>query len=251
MCVCACVRVCVCVCVCACVLWGGAGCRGSSLLSEWTRAFLQAEQTKQVWAQCSDVEIVAASSDEEPPPPPAEFQAAAAAAAAGESPSRRPVVCVGESLGLAVDECAGWVQLYDALGGEGWVGHDGASPAAARLDPCGGLEGWWDKTVVCVAERDYKHITEIYLMGAPTGDIKGRLPPSIAALIHLTSERPLSFFWMFALPPSLSLRRSHRCGDGSSVFGGHRSGRPATHRARPPPGAQDGLARPQPASISP
>eukprot|EP01051_Picozoa_sp_SAG22_P015798 SAG22_NODE_2123_length_2975_cov_22.253477_3_plen_84_part_00 len=76
-----------------------------------------------------------------------------------------PPVCIGASLGLAVDECAAWVDIFDALDGEHWVGHDGRTgAAAARLDPCGGLSGWWDKTVVCTAERDYKHITEIYLM---------------------------------------------------------------------------------------
>jgi len=88
------------------------------------------------------------------------------------------IVCIGESIGLDVDECAAWVELYDALDGNSWVGHNNASAAAARTNPCAALSDWWKKTIVCSKFRDFSHITEIYLMGL---DIHGVLPASFGA----------------------------------------------------------------------
>ena len=66
-----------------------------------------------------------------------------------------------------------------------YIGHTNETAAAARTNPCGALSDWWEKAVVCSSHRDYKHITEIYLMGvgAPgSRDVRGVLPPSIGGL---------------------------------------------------------------------
>ena len=115
---------------------------------------MQAEQTKQVWAQCSDVEIVHSKSSQ-----------ATVGRAESQQAAEQPPVCIRESLGLDVDECRAWIELYDALNGPAWVGRQGGQPSLeARRNPCG-ISGWWDKTVVCNAERDYKHITCVYVAG--------------------------------------------------------------------------------------
>jgi hypothetical protein len=130
-----------------------------------------AEQVKQVWSQCADVQIVGGAGVE---------KGAAAAAAVSLAD-----VCIGDSVGLDVKECASWVALYDALDGASWVGHKNETAVAARTNPCGALSDWWKKTIICSSYRDYKHITEIYLMGigAPgSRDVRGVLPPSIGGL---------------------------------------------------------------------
>ena len=63
----------------------------------------------------------------------------AGAATAAVSPAD---VCVGDSVGLDVGECAAWVALYDALAGARWVGHTNETAAAARTNPCGALSDW-------------------------------------------------------------------------------------------------------------
>ena len=109
----------------------------------------EAEQTKQVWAQCSDVMIVGG------------------AGAARSSPKPRPParhVCVGDSLGLSVHDCDAWVDLFDSLGGRDWPAEWAADCAYdIRLDPCG-CNGNWPKYVQCSTKRDYRRITEIYLL---------------------------------------------------------------------------------------
>jgi hypothetical protein len=100
---------------------------GGWLACGWVRCRRwDSEQVKQVWAQCSDVEIIAGASDqsshavqydEEPELPPLPPQ------------TTRPTdVCVGESLGLASGECAAWVELYDALNGRGCTRRQPACP---------------------------------------------------------------------------------------------------------------------------
>ena len=78
-----------------------------------------------------------------------------------KAPVPRPA-CTGESIGLNVAECSGWVELYDSLGGPDWPktfsqGCDG------RLDPCG-CAASWQKSIKCQGLRDYKSITELYLL---------------------------------------------------------------------------------------
>jgi hypothetical protein len=137
-----------------------------------------AEQTKQVWSQCADVHVVASGS-----------AAAAATGAATAEPEPTPtasaarVVCVGASLGLTMDECSAWVEIYDALNGaatsqaihkicdrtffseiaclclQGWVGTNDTRVHAARTDPCGATWTDWKKSIVCTQDRDLKHIS--------------------------------------------------------------------------------------------
>jgi len=72
------------------------------------------------------------------------------------------------------------VELYDSLGGPDWPktfsqGCDG------RLDPCG-CAASWQKSIKCQGLRDYKSITELYLLGP---DVKGEIPASISAFTQL------------------------------------------------------------------
>ena len=90
-----------------------------------------AEQTKQVWSQCSDVEIAAKdghasptaphasslSSSSSSPPLPSSAAAPHAALRQMQQtlPSGARNLCVADSLGLDVGDCDAWVALYDAL----------------------------------------------------------------------------------------------------------------------------------------
>jgi hypothetical protein len=116
-----------------------------------------AEQTKQVWSQCASVEIAAATTDDASPSVAISTTAAIAAAAAAAVAAAAPLrsnVCIGESIGLDVDECAAWIDLYDSLNGVGWVGHNNVSAAAARTNPCAALSSWWKKSIVCVRVKN-------------------------------------------------------------------------------------------------
>lgn len=168
-----------------------------------------AEQTKQVWSQCADVRIVAsataaaAATSAEPEPPPASASAAR-------------VVCSGASLGLTMDECSAWVEIYDALNGPGWVGTNDTRVYAARTDPCGATWTDWRKSIVCTQNRDLKHISEVYLMGVSSAgsmsedlessamiDVRGVLPASIGQLHHLVALSIVSSGLTGEIPPSL------------------------------------------------
>lgn len=122
-----------------------------------------AEQTKQVWSHCSDVTILSAEGEAAPP----------ALSLEPVPPRRGKHSCLGSSLGLDVNDCDNWVELYDALDGPNWgFPCEGADP---RTDPCG-CNNDWRKSIVCAAQRDYMRITEIYLLGP---NIKGVLPDSL------------------------------------------------------------------------
>jgi len=139
-----------------------------------------AEQTKQVWMQCSDVRIEGRSEEK--------------AHSDGEETSSahyeerafvRDDVCRGSSLGLDVGDCDAWVALYDALGGESWPRNRTLCPNL-RLDPCGCEGSSWESKLVCTDKRDLKRISEIYLMGEK---ITGNLPKAIekfSALVALS-----------------------------------------------------------------
>jgi len=130
-----------------------------------------AEQTKQVWSHCSDVTIQ--NMDE------VEKKAVVPVKASGK---RGKHTCLGNSIGLDVNDCDNWVDLYDALNGPNWgfPCDDGADP---RTDPCG-CNNDWRKSIVCSAQRDYMRITEIYLLG-PT--IKGVMPELIGQFDAMVS----------------------------------------------------------------
>lgn len=86
------------------------------------------------------------------------------------------------------------------------IGHTNESAARARTDPCAALNGWWKKTVICQSFRDYKHITEIYLMGSISGgdvDVRGTLPATIGALSHLQALSIVGSGVRGTIPPSL------------------------------------------------
>jgi hypothetical protein len=103
-----------------------------------------AEQSKQVWAHCSDV-VVVASGD----------SSTESSASDGEDGARSPSVyeqnkptrhvCIGDSIGLDTLECDAWVDLYDALGGPHWYDPaDGPDACPGlRLNPCGCQYGVW------------------------------------------------------------------------------------------------------------
>lgn len=143
-----------------------------------------AEQTKQVWSHCSDVTI---QSSEEVTVVKAETPAA----------KRGKHVCLGSSLGLDVNDCDNWVDLFDALDGPNWgFPCVGADP---RTDPCG-CNTDWRKHIVCSAQRDYMRITEIYLLG-PT--IKGVLPELVGNFDALISISLVQTSLTGGLPVSL------------------------------------------------
>eukprot|EP00467_Chlorarachnion_reptans_P008387 CAMPEP_0114538244 /NCGR_PEP_ID=MMETSP0109-20121206/30029_1 /TAXON_ID=29199 /ORGANISM="Chlorarachnion reptans, Strain CCCM449" /LENGTH=467 /DNA_ID=CAMNT_0001722229 /DNA_START=49 /DNA_END=1450 /DNA_ORIENTATION=- len=128
---------------------------------------LDAEQTKQVWMQCSDVTIVDGNAHSW-----AEYRN-----------RKRNSVCVGESLGLDVGDCNAWVDFYDALNGPGWP-HDASLCPNLRLDPCGCKGGTWQTKIVCIDKRDYLRISEIYI---ETDQLKGVLPDSVDKLTSLVA----------------------------------------------------------------
>ena len=104
-----------------------------------------------------------------------------------------------------MSDCTAWVEIYDALNGEHWIG----GTPAARLDPCGATWTDWTKSIVCTQERDMKHISEIYLMGqlvpgtTERMDVNGVLPASINQLQHLVALSIVNSGLVGHLPPSL------------------------------------------------
>lgn len=157
-----------------------------------------AEQTKQVWSQCSDVLIVSSAA--------ATATAAVSSSSSSSSsllPSGSRHLCVADSLGLDVEDCDAWVALYDALGGDAWpdtwragCGVDAATgESLMRTNPCG-CNAFWQKNVVCTGTRDLKRITEIYLLGS---EVTGSLIPSAP------SSAPPSFLGNFTALVALSL----------------------------------------------
>ena len=149
-----------------------------------------AEQTKQVWSQCSDVTITAKHQDqhgraqlrgqhEHVPVKHSEITADPAL------PSGRKHVCTGDSLGLDVNDCDVWVDIYDSMGGDNWPG-TWQAPCEGhnlRTDPCG-CNGFWQKFVQCNAKRDLQRITEVYMLGS---DVAGTIPESIGQLDQLVA----------------------------------------------------------------
>eukprot|EP01065_Artemidia_motanka_P046011 TRINITY_DN6869_c0_g2_i1.p1 TRINITY_DN6869_c0_g2~~TRINITY_DN6869_c0_g2_i1.p1 ORF type:complete len:491 (+),score=178.34 TRINITY_DN6869_c0_g2_i1:64-1536(+) len=125
-----------------------------------------AEQTKQVWAHCSDVVV---ENPKVAPAPPAHPYV-----------PKTKHVCTGSSMGLAVNECDAWVDFYDSLNGRNWPGSWGIG-CSLRTDPCGcGVQ--WKKSVQCMSLRNFKHITELYVLGA---EVQGTIPKSISQFTHL------------------------------------------------------------------
>lgn len=129
-----------------------------------------AEQTKQVWSHCSDVQIVNPNKPETP-------------AKSQQRPEQRANVCNGGSIGLDVNDCDAWVSFYDALDGANWPKSWSQGCGTVRLDPCGCADTW-QKSIVCNSERNLMRITEIYLLGE---EVKGQLPSSIGSLSALVS----------------------------------------------------------------
>merc|ERR1719469_973333 len=132
-----------------------------------------AEQTKQVWAQCGDVMVTSR----------AELRGRRALTLTSSSlPSGQKHVCTGASLGLDVNDCDAWVELYDSLGGANWPTSDACRGQSSRSDPCGCNQ--WGRFVQCKAKRDYLRITEIYMSGMT---LVGVLPESIGELDALVA----------------------------------------------------------------
>ena len=137
-----------------------------------------AEQTKQVWSQCSDVLITSNSSS-------SSTEDVAVAAELRALPSGQKHVCTGASLGLDVGDCDAWVETYDAMGGANWPetwrapcpGHN------LRTDPCG-CNGYWQKFVRCNAKRDWMRITEIYMLGP---SVAGTIPAALGKMDALVA----------------------------------------------------------------
>jgi len=143
-----------------------------------------AEQTKQVWAQCSDVTIT----DSKPLTP------------APVLPRKGKHTCLGQSLELDVNDCDNWVDMYDQLDGPNWnfTCPPGVNP---RTDPCG-CNNDWRRHIVCAATRDFTRISEIYLLG-PT--IKGVLPELLGEFEALVSISFVQTSLTGTLPVSLGL----------------------------------------------
>lgn len=133
-----------------------------------------AEQTKQVWSGCSDIELVdadALAAAVKPVPEPDNGR---------YTPSGKHL-CVAESFSLEVHECDAWVEVFDALGGHAWPVKPGYN---WRVDPCGAsvASPTWELHIVCSELRDVKHITEMYLLGE---EVKGVVPASIGKFPQL------------------------------------------------------------------
>jgi len=150
------------------------------------------EQAKQVWAHCSDVRIVAADNT-------GGAVKTREARAMGLLPSGRKHVCTDESLGLDVGDCDAWVELFDAMGGVSWRGNNGHCNGDLRTNPCG-CSNYWQKTVRCATKRDFKRITEIYLLGF---DVRGHIPSSIAKLDELVALSLVDTQLEGTLPPAM------------------------------------------------
>jgi hypothetical protein len=152
-----------------------------------------AEQTKQVWAGCSDVELVDARESTR--------------TAAGLQPHSKPYqpsgknVCHGDSFGLNVVECDAWVEMYNALNGKGWPATSGPS---WKLDPCGasGAFQGWELHILCSDLRDVKHIVEIYLLGS---EVKGVVPAAVAKFQQLQALSLVSTGVQGPLPEEMGL----------------------------------------------
>eukprot|EP00041_Stephanoeca_diplocostata_P012866 m.217264 g.217264 ORF g.217264 m.217264 type:complete len:499 (+) comp19119_c0_seq1:332-1828(+) len=149
-----------------------------------------AEQTKQVWQHCSDVLIT--HSDGSMP---------AVASAMGPGDHSKPQdVCTGTSIGLDVADCKAWVNIYDTMGGDNWPASWAMGCDSIRTDPCGCSSSPWEKNVVCAWERDYGHITELYLLGEY---VTGSIPESFTGLKHLTSLSLVGTNLTGSLPQSM------------------------------------------------
>eukprot|EP00937_MAST-01D_sp_MAST-1D-sp2_P002778 g2778.t1 len=157
-----------------------------------------AEQTKQVWAHCSDVLVVAPGTSADSAAV-AEAAAVAAAAVTTTLPSGRKHVCTGDSLGLDVGDCDVWVEIYDAMGGPQWPATWGQGCDDVRLNPCG-CNGFWQKFVQCTAKRDYLRITEIYMLGDV---VVGTIPAAIAELDAVVALSLVGTRLHGSLPPQL------------------------------------------------
>eukprot|EP01065_Artemidia_motanka_P001291 TRINITY_DN1059_c0_g1_i1.p2 TRINITY_DN1059_c0_g1~~TRINITY_DN1059_c0_g1_i1.p2 ORF type:complete len:496 (+),score=191.29 TRINITY_DN1059_c0_g1_i1:68-1555(+) len=144
-----------------------------------------AEQTKQVWAQCSDVMVVNAKKPV-PAPVPSKYV-----------PSGK-YLCQGVSMGLAVKECDAWVELFDALNGKNWPVPWGAG-CDLRLDPCG-CGAQWKKSIQCSSLRNFKSIEELYILG---DEVTGTIPASIAELQNLKALSLVDTKLTGSLPESM------------------------------------------------
>jgi hypothetical protein len=95
-------------------------------------------------------------------------------------------ICSGQSRVLAVEQCAAWVQIYDATSGDAWAakacGSSSSSSSSSkfRTDPCSCAGG-----VICEDDTDdtqRKTITSIKLVSK---GLTGMLPPSVSKLTNL------------------------------------------------------------------
>lgn len=155
-----------------------------------------AEQTKQVWAQCGDVIVlqkllnVTINNDR--------FHSYR------EKGPRKPLtnsLCIGKSLGLDIYDCQAWVDLYDSLDGNNWPKKWSENCESLRTDPCG-CGNDWEKHVQCVSQRGLQRISEIYLMDM---SVKGVLPSSISNFTELVALSLVGTSISDSLPFSMGL----------------------------------------------
>jgi hypothetical protein len=139
----------------------------------------EAEQTKQVWAHCSDVMVVSANASANDPAVEADESNTTAQSVYQRSRTTRHV-CTGDSLGLDIYECDSWVDLYDALDGPNWPSSKESNCPDLRTNPCG-CNGIWSKYVQCTSFRNILHLSEMYLLGP---EVHGVLP-NIDAMAQL------------------------------------------------------------------
>jgi hypothetical protein len=143
-----------------------------------------AEQVQQVWSHCADIHIANPKSPE----------------TTAVAPLKNiKNVCLGGSIGLDIDECDSWLDLFHSLNGPAW---DPEHSKTYSTDPCAMESSMdnWNISVVCSSYRDILHITEIYLLG---DSIIGSIPTSIGRLSQLRALSIVSTKITGKLPSSI------------------------------------------------
>merc|ERR1712232_726658 len=116
-------------------------------------------------------------------------------------PSGRKTLCTGDSLGLDVNDCDAWANIYDSLNGPNWPSTwtEVCPGKSLRTDPCG-CNGYWQKFVRCTAKRNLLRITEIYMLGDA---LVGQIPDSFGNLDALVALSLVGTRITGSLPSSL------------------------------------------------